>query len=265
MRDYLNLKGETIGWLTVLELSNICKGTTKTWKCRCKCGNITHKLASKLIDAKKCGYNLSCGCAKTQENLIGKIFGDFKILKYIKHVGKTNRLWKCQCTQCGSIKELTTFQLKKNKNICEEVFNELKQLRHKLHECFLRIKNRCYNPSSDSYKYYGGRNINICDEWLQDSNKFVDWAIANGYTLNCKLSIDRIDSNKGYSPENCRWVTTIEQANNKRNNIYYTYNGRTQSLAQWCRELNLNYKYVHYLIKNKKLEFCKAIMYRKRG
>lgn len=84
--------------------------------------------------------------------------------------------------------------------------------------------------------------ITVCDEWRNNFINFYNWAIVNGYDDN--LSIDRIDNNKGYSPKNCRWATTIEQANNKRNIKMITYNGKTQSIPNWCRELNLNYKTV---------------------
>lgn len=271
MREYLNLKGEKIGWLEILELTNKKDGTTRLWECKCKCGNIVYKKSSKLIDAKKQGYNISCGCSKKQEDLVNKIYNDFQIIEFIKVLPKQNRLWKCKCIKCEKEFELTTYQIKNNKNICEIELKKEIEIKHKLHNCFLRIKNRCYNKNYSSYKYYGGRGITICDEWLNDSNIFVEWSLKNGYKLETtdkgynKLTIDRIDNNKGYSPENCRWVDMRTQANNKINNVFYEYNNKRQTLAQWCRELNLNYKYVNFLIKKQNKSFEEAIKYNKRG
>jgi hypothetical protein len=100
------------------------------------------------------------------------------------------------------------------------------------------MKERCYNKNNKSYNDYGGRGIKVCDEWKNDVNAFVKWAIDNGYKED--LTIDRIDVNGDYCPENCRWVTMKEQGNNKRKNHLITYNGKIQTLSQWCDELNLN-------------------------
>lgn len=76
------------------------------------------------------------------------------------------------------------------------------------------MKQRCYNTNRPNYKYYGGRGIVICDEWLSSSQAFFDWAMANGYQEN--LTIDRINNDGNYEPQNCRWVSAKEQATNKR-------------------------------------------------
>lgn len=119
----------------------------------------------------------------------------------------------------------------------------------RLQNIYVNLKQRCYNPKSTFYKNYGGRGITVCDEWLNSemydgrSTKgwiaFKNWALSNGYADD--LTIDRIDNSKGYCPENCHWVTMRTQQNNRRSNRLITYKGKTQSLVNWCRELNLNY------------------------
>lgn len=85
-----------------------------------------------------------------------------------------------------------------------------------LKEKFYNMKSRCYGEKNISYKYYGGKGIKICDEWLNDYNKFKEWALNNGFRP--FLTIDRIDNSKGYSPDNCRWVTqSFNTAHNTRN------------------------------------------------
>lgn len=103
---------------------------------------------------------------------------------------------------------------------------------------------RCNDPGFKYYDYYGGRGITVCDEWSGENglDNFRNWAINNGYQEG--LTIDRIDNDKGYSPDNCRWVNRYEQGKNKRNNVTVTINGVTKILAEWCRELNIDYSTV---------------------
>lgn len=109
----------------------------------------------------------------------------------------------------------------------------------RLYTIYSGMKNRCYTKSHKKYNLYGGRGICICDEWLNSFKEFKDWTLANGYSD--ELTIDRIDYNGNYEPSNCRWVTMKEQPNNTSKNKYLTYKGRTQTLSQWCDELNLDY------------------------
>lgn len=102
------------------------------------------------------------------------------------------------------------------------------------------MKTRCYCKTNDRYKNYGGREITICKEWLEDFKNFYNWAINNGYQDD--LTIDRIDVNGNYEPSNCRWITNYEQQSNKTDNRLITYNGETKTIAQWAREYDLKWK-----------------------
>lgn len=120
----------------------------------------------------------------------------------------------------------------------------------KLNHVYHGMKERCYYTKNKEYKNYGGRGITVCDEWLNPQRvgqhqqtkgwlTFRDWAIQNGYKEG--LTLDRVDVNKGYSPDNCRWVSRKVQTNNTTQNRYITYRGETKSLSQWCDELGLKY------------------------
>lgn len=104
------------------------------------------------------------------------------------------------------------------------------------------MMDRCSNKNAVGYKHYGGKGIQVCDEW-KDSTAFIKWALANGYRDD--LTIDRIDSNKNYEPDNCRWADWKVQANNTSRNHYLTINGETKTLAQWAEYYGVPYKYVH--------------------
>ena len=107
----------------------------------------------------------------------------------------------------------------------------------RLYRIWIKMRDRCDNPKHVHYSNYGGRGIKICEKWYNFS-VFQDWAKANGYADN--LTLDRIDNDKGYSPDNCRWTDRVTQQNNTRNNRLLTYKGETRTVAQWARKINLN-------------------------
>lgn len=162
-----------------------------------------------------------------------------------------------------NIKELRLFALEHTINECAEKYDtnyhtmaqvlsrhhikhKVQQVNNysrgtKLHCIWKQIKQRCYNKNNKNYKNYGGRGIKVCTEW-QGVNGFLNfksWSMNNGYKEG--LSIDRINNDGNYEPANCRWVTDIEQANNKRQNVIVEYKGERKTLAQWSRDLNIPY------------------------
>lgn len=100
------------------------------------------------------------------------------------------------------------------------------------------MKRRCNDQERDEYDRYGGRGIIVCDEWANSFQMFRNWALNSGY--NDTLTIERNDVNGNYEPSNCRWATKKEQANNKRNNHFLTYNGKMKTVTQWAEELNIH-------------------------
>lgn len=118
--------------------------------------------------------------------------------------------------------------------------------RTKLYAVWSSIKQRCYNETNVAYKYYGAKGIKMCDEWLNDFMSFYCWSFENGYKENpkgCKntMTIDRIDVNMGYTPNNCRWVSMYEQNLNKRNTLYVEYNGERLPLKKVADALGMSY------------------------
>lgn len=162
-----------------------------------------------------------------------------------KYIGKSK--WLCTCN-CGNLTEvrgdkLRNGDIKSCGCLRKDIFTTHGKTDTRLYNIYCEMKRRCYLRSDKSYGKYGGRGIAVCDEWLEDRTTFFDWAINNGYRDD--LTIDRIDNNKGYSPDNCKWLTPKQQTRNRRNTIKLTYKSETKSLAEWCEILNLNYKTVY--------------------
>lgn len=110
------------------------------------------------------------------------------------------------------------------------------------------MRARCKYESQQCFKNYGARGITVCDEWKNDFSSFYSWAIKNGYKPG--LSIDRIDVNSGYSPDNCRWATNKEQSLNRTDNKYITYNGETKTIKEWSDKTGLAYSCLLWRVDN---------------
>lgn len=110
----------------------------------------------------------------------------------------------------------------------------------RLHRIWHSMYCRCYYPSTNQYKNYGGKGIGVCEEWKHINGfiNFYNWAMEHGY--DDTLTLDRIDNNEDYCPDNCRWSTLETQNNHRTTSKYLTYNGVTKTQAQWCREFNIN-------------------------
>ena len=181
-------------------------------------------------------------------DLTGQRFGRLIVLERAKNNKNGQVCWKCKC-DCGNIKIVQSNHLRQGDTKscgCLEKENLNKYAHQKTHgqsntrlyNIWCKIKARCNNINSPDYKRYGGRGINICNEWLHFEN-FYNWSINNGYSEN--LSIDRINNNQGYNPENCRWITMFEQTGNKRNNHIIFYKEKEQTIAEFAREYNIEY------------------------
>lgn len=127
----------------------------------------------------------------------------------------------------------------------------------RLYSIWHNMKSRCYYKENTNYKYYGEKGIKVCDEWKDNFQSFAMWALQNGYSD--ELSIDRIDGNKDYYPENCRWVDNIQQNNNTSKNRFHTYNGQTKTVSQWARQYGIDRNLLNTRLK-RGWDFEKAIV-----
>lgn len=181
---------------------------------------------------------------KRQEYLEGKVFNYLYVKQYI---GDSNYL--CECLNCGNETIASARRLKSGrKKSCgcmryvfiSEALTTHGDSHSRLYREFYDMHTRCYgNYDPVAQKIYKDRGITVCDEWFHNYCAFKEWALANGYRDD--LTIDRIDNQRGYSPDNCRWVTQLEQASNKRNNMYITIGGVTHTMAEWCRINGISY------------------------
>lgn len=170
------------------------------------------------------------------KDLTGQRFGRLTV-EPVWEIRKGHAYWLCRC-DCGGVKIVRGSHLKQG-NVsscgCKDRTTH-GETRTRLYHIWNGMRNRCSNKNYPGYPNYGGRGISVCEEW-QEYIPFRDWAITNGYQDG--LSIDRIDNNGGYSPDNCRWATPREQANNTRKVRLITYNGETHSVCEWSRILNI--------------------------
>lgn len=177
-------------------------------------------------------------------DITGKKYNKLTVISFYDIKDKKSR-WLCEC-DCGKQKIIYAKDLKSNntkscgclRNI-KKYDDKTKNFIKRLQYIFYHMKQRCYDKNNAGYKYYGNKGITICDEWLKDINNFYNWAINNGYQEN--LTIERINVNGNYEPNNCRWITKTEQGYNRSNSILYTINGETKCLSEWCKLYDKDY------------------------
>lgn len=167
--------------------------------------------------------------ATSKKDLIGKTIGQWYILEEVGRNSSYSQLYKARCTRCGYITEHATVQTLKKDIPCMQHI-KTKWPNQRLKTIFENMHARCYYHGNARYNRYGGRGITICDEWLYDRNKFVKWALENGYADN--LTIDRIDNDGNYTPDNCRWVTKTVNNQNRPFVGKYEYNGTNYTLPE---------------------------------
>ena len=172
-------------------------------------------------------------------NLVGIGFGRLMVLDWAGRTEKGNNYWDCVCF-CGSIARVQQSSLLNGYvRSCGCLKKTHGESKSRLYRIYRQMKYRCNNPTYPEYKYYGGRGITVCEEWEKDIISFLLWANTNGYAEN--LSIDRIDNDLGYSPDNCRWTTESLQCRNRSSSYLFTYKGEIKCVKEWSKEVGLSY------------------------
>lgn len=180
-------------------------------------------------------------------DLIGMKFGRLTVVSRGENSKSGKAMWICVC-DCGKRKAKTvgTYELKSGKvQSCGCLYfesNKGRRITHgksgsRLYRIWQGMRRRCDYASGVAFQNYGGRGINVCEEWLSDFHAFYSWAMENGYSDG--LTLDRKDSNGNYCPENCRWATMKAQQNNRRNNRIIEYGGEEYTLSELAAKLNV--------------------------
>lgn len=153
-------------------------------------------------------------------DMTGQRCGRLLVVRRVENDWQGNAMWECRC-DCGREVVFRGTKLRQAGVVhsCGCYNHEAKYIVHgasrtRLYHIWRAMKARCYDPQRKGYEYYGGRGITVCQEWRYDFEAFQEWAYAHGYRE--YLTIDRIDNDKGYSPDNCRWATYSDQNRNKR-------------------------------------------------
>lgn len=173
--------------------------------------------------------------------MVGQRYGRLVVVAESEKHYCGNAFWDCKC-DCGNICVVRGAYLRSGHTKSCGCYKAEKsaermtthgQRKTRLYRIWHGMKTRCYYENQANYKDYGGRGITVCEEWRNSFTAFYEWAMSNGYADGMQL--DRMDNNGNYSPKNCKWSTTAEQANNKRNNTPIEIGGKTMNITQWAK------------------------------
>jgi len=243
--NFIDLTGQQFGKWTVLEFHSRINDCTR-WLCRCECGK------EKPVDGASLrkGKSISCpSCAHSIhgnpgahgvrfKDLTGQVFGRWTVLNFHSRSKNGASVWLCRC-ECGAFVPVVANSLQTgNSRSCvncaiRTIHGMAGTLEYNTWSAMLF---RCSNPKAVDYALYGGRGIRVCERWKVIENFIEDM----GPRPSVKHSIDRIDNDGNYEPNNCRWATPIEQGRNRRGNRMLTYNGMTLCMAELAEEFGIN-------------------------
>lgn len=186
-------------------------------------------------------------------DLTGQKFGRLTVIAFAGNSKSRQYLWSCKC-DCGNqenvIVSAANLRSGKTKS-CGCLQKERASISNKTHgetktKLFMvwsDMRHRCNNPNHRAYKWYGGKGVKVCEEWNNDYITFKTWALENGYKEG--LTIDRVDADKNYCPENCCWATRREQSSHISSCRFFEFMGKKYYVRQFCREMRVS-RYTFY-------------------
>ena len=198
------------------------------------------------------------------DNHVGETYGIYTLIEFLNEKDKYGHyLYKGKCKICGyeTVRPFSHFSAPSAiTNNCKHLdrngnyynFNKYNWSNERIGSIFNGIKDRCYNKNNKSYKWYGEKGVKVCKEWIDNPKLFENWALSNGYKDN--LTIDRIDENKDYCPENCRWVTNINNAKYKSTTSLIEVDGETHTGKDWAKILGFGINLINNYIRKYGLE-----------
>jgi hypothetical protein len=179
--------------------------------------------------------------------MIGTKWGNWTVLEHdLEKSVKRHTYYKCVC-DCGTIKTVRADMLRNGVSKSCGCFKKEQQsqrakvhglYQHPLNKRWITMNQRCTNPNVNRYERYGGRGLKVCDEWKNDFLAFYNWSMENGYSS--KMTLDRINNDGDYCPENCRYISNKEQQFNKSTNHYVEIEGVSKTIYEWCEEYGVN-------------------------
>lgn len=202
-----------------------------------------------------------------KNNHVGETVGIYKIIELMPYKANDGHaMYKGICTECGVERIAQYKDLKVITNCTHLRLGGIKTSKivywsnQRIGRIFNNMKSRCYNISNEDYDIYGGKNIKVYSEWLNNPLLFEEWSFNNGYADN--LTIDRIDSNKDYCPENCRWITLEDNSKYKSTTTTIEVDGIIHTGRDWSKELGLGINTINRYIRQYGLENTKEFIKR---
>lgn len=197
---------------------------------------------------------------KENSNIIGTRIGIYDVLHECDFKSSDgHRMYHVRCSKCGwetNMQKRIIKRTKKcthiNKNGSYKMFNVYIWENKRISKIFHDIKSRCYNPNDKNYRWYGEKGIKVCDEWMNNPKSFEEWALNNGYTDN--MTIDRIEEDKDYCPENCQWVVLENNSRYKSTTSYIYVNGEVHTGREWAEILGLGINRINIYIREYGIE-----------